>query len=269
MSLKEIHTEAKRCIKNNFWKLFFILVLDFLIALAFTSVGKSFDTSIFTLIFSIISYIITVPLSYGVTVSFMKSSREESISVFDFISDGMKSFKRIWCVFGRTILKLILPIIIFIIGYAISFVLLAKGIYDSFAGQGGSSSTLLILSAVILIATTVYYIVKAISYSLTNYILYDNPELSAKEIVEESKLMMKGHLGSYILLTIYTAILYFVLVGACSLIMSILQTVFGVVLGILLMFAGAIVLLPYSMGLQIAFYNLLKGTDKAENENIE
>lgn len=267
MSLKEIHTESKRIIKNNFWKLFFVILLDYLIALAFTQVGKSFDTPVFTLIFAIVSYIITVPLSYGVTISFMKSSNEESISVFDFISDGMKAFKRVWCVFGRTILKLILPIIIFILGFAISFVLLAKGIYDSFQGQGASASGLLLVSAVILIATTIYYIVKAISYSLTNYILYDNPELSAKEIVEESKLMMKGHVSSYIILIVYTVILYLVLMGACSLIMSVLQSVSGIILGILLMIAGAVILLPYSMGLQVAFYNLLKGNDKAEAEN--
>ncbi len=266
MSLKEIHTEAKRIIKNNFWKLFFIVLLNYLIVLAFTKVSDSFDTSVFTLIFAIVSYIITVPLSYGVIVSFMKSSREESISVFDFISDGMKAFKRVWCVFGRTILKLVLPIIIFIIGFAVSFGLLAKGIYDSFAGQGTSSSALLIASAVILIATAIYYIVKAISYSLTNYILYDNPELSAKEIVEESSIMMKGHVWSYILLMIYTIILYLVLMGACSLIMTLLQSVSGVILGMLLMIAGAVILLPYSLGLQIAFYNLLKGTDKTENK---
>lgn len=77
---------------------------------------------------------------------------------------------------------------------------------------------------------------------------------------------MKGHVWSYILLMIYTIILYLVLMGACSLIMTLLQSVSGVILGMLLMIAGAVILLPYSLGLQIAFYNLLKGTDKTENK---
>ncbi len=265
MKLKDVHLEAKRCIKNNFWKLFFVVLLNYIITLAFTQISESFDTFIFKLIFLILSYAITVPLSYGVLVSFMKSSREENFSIFDFISDGMKSFKRVWCVFGRTILKLILPIIILVIGYVVSFVLLAKSVYDAFSNGGSFESFQLVISAIILIASTIYYIVKAISYSLTNYILYDNPELSSKEIVEESNLIMNGNKISYVKIIIYNAILYIILIGICSLIMTNITNLVGIIINIILMLAGIIILLPYTMGLQVAFYNLLKnGNNKNE-----
>lgn len=269
MKFKAVHNEAVRCIKNNFWKLFFITLLNSIIAVALTRLGEEFDTSIFKMLIFIVSYIITVPLSYGVIISYIKSSREESISLFDFISDGLKSFKRIWCVFGRTILKLILPAILLIIGYAVGIVLFAHATFSSLSGDTDSITLELVLSAVIIFAVTIFYVVKALLYSLTNYILYDNPELTSKEIVEESAIMMKGNRLSLFLIGLYMIILYVILFGICYLIINTISGIIASLLAVLLMIAGSIVLLPYSMGLQVAFYNLLKGTDKTENEDKE
>lgn len=266
MKLKDLHEEAKRCIKGNFWKLFFVILLNYLVSISLTAISETFESVIFNILFFVLTYAITVPLSYGVIVSFMKSSREESFSVFDFISDGMKAFKRVWCVFGRTILKLIVPIIIFIVGYIASFVLLAKIIVDTFAGQNSNGTTYLALSAIILVAVTIYYVVKSLSYSLTNYILYDNPDLSAKEIVEESNIMMTGNKMAYIKVLLYTFAVILILILVSSAIMSYVPGLLGPVLGLLLLLVAVVVLLPYLMGLQVAFYNLLKNsTEKVEN----
>ena len=267
MKFKTVHNEAVRCIKNNFWKLFFITLLNSIIAVALTRFSEEFETSIFKILIFVISYVITVPLSYGVVVSYIKSSREDAVSVFDFISDGLKSFKRIWCVFGRTILKLILPAILLIIGYAIGIVLFAYATFSSLSGNADSITLELVLSAVVIFAVTIFYVVKSLLYSLTNYILYDNPELTSKEIVEESATMMRGNRLSLFLLGLYMIILYSILFGICYAIINLIPTIVSSLLSILLMFGGSIILLPYSMGLQVAFYNLLKGSDKTESEN--
>lgn len=269
MKLKSIHEEAKRCIKNNFWKLLFITLINALISIAFTKISENFETSIFKIVFLIFSYIITIPLSYGVVVSYMKSSNNESFTVFDFISDGLKSFKRIWAVFGRTVLKLIIPVIILIIACFISIVLFSFAVFNAFSGGSSTGTIEIIISAALIIASTVFYIAKAISYSLTSYILYDNPDLSAKEIVEESAIMMKGNKMSLIKVAFYVVVLYAILFAASVLIMYLVPNFVGPLIAIALMIAATIVLLPYSMGLQIAFYNILKsGTSTDTNAEV-
>lgn len=267
MKLKNIHEEAKRCIKNNFWKLFFITLLNAIIAIAFTKISENFETYIFKMIFIILSYVITVPLSYGVIVSYMKSSNNESFSIFDFISDGMKSFKRVWAVFGRTLLKLIVPLILVIIGWIISIMLFSFAVFNAISNGGSSGTFELIISAALIIATTIFYIVKSLSYSLTSYILYDNPDFSAKEIVEESAILMKGNKISLVIVSLYLIVLYVILFAACSLIMTLIPTFIGGLITIALMLAAAIVLLPYSMGLQIAFYNLVKNVSSTDTNS--
>lgn len=268
MKLKNIHEEAKRCIKNNFWKLFFITFVNALITVAFTRISENFETSIFKVIFLIFSYVITVPLSYGVVVSYMKSSSNESFTAFDFISDGMKSFKRVWAVFGRTVLKLIVPVIILFIGLFAAIMLFSFAVFNALSNNS-SGTVEIVISAALFIASTVFYIVKAISYSLTSYILYDNPDLSAKEIVEESAMMMKGNKISLIKVAFYLVVLYAILFTICALIMTFIPVFVGSLIAIVLMVAASIVLLPYTMGLQVAFYNLLKnGTSSNNNDEV-
>ena len=40
-------------------------------------------------------------------------------------------------------------------------------------------------------------IIKAISYSMAYFVLADNPELSAKEALDESKRITSGHIGDF------------------------------------------------------------------------
>lgn len=269
MKLKSLNTEAKRCIKNNFGKLFFITFLNAFISVAFTRVSENFETSIFKIIFLIFSYLITIPLSYGVIVSYMKSSNNESFSIFDFVSDGMKSFKRVWAVFGRTVLKLILPLVVLIIGYIVAIFLFSFAVFNAFT-NGGSSGTLeIIISAALIIAVTIFYIIKALSYSLTSYILYDNPEFSAKQVVEESALMMKGNKMLLVAISFYVTLIYVLLFGTCFLIMTLISNYIGILMSVVLVLMASIPLLPYSMGLQLAFYNLLKkGNTSSSNDDV-
>ena len=57
-------------------------------------------------------------------------------------------------------------------------------------------------------------IIKAISYSMAYLVLADNPELSAKEALDESKRITSGHIGD--LFVLYLSFIPWVLLGAIT-----------------------------------------------------
>lgn len=262
MKLKEITQETSRYMKNNFWKLFGIVLLEYLITGVLSSISEYIETSILKLLYLILVYAVTIPLSYGVIVSFIKCSRNDSVSLFDFISDGMKSFKSVWKVVGMTILKLLLPAILVSLGFVASATLFAVSVINLAKTNLLLFILAIIASLILIILPTIYYVVKSLSYSLGLFILYDDPELSSKEIVEESKTMMKGN---KLTLLIVSLLIYFLLLGSLA-ILSIISRVAGnfivSIICILVLFAVVFALLPYSYALQVSFYNLLKQKDE-------
>ena len=57
-------------------------------------------------------------------------------------------------------------------------------------------------------------IIKGISYSMAYFVLADNPELSAKEALDESKRITSGHIGD--LFVLYLSFIPWVLLGAIT-----------------------------------------------------
>ena len=57
-------------------------------------------------------------------------------------------------------------------------------------------------------------IIKAISYYMAYFVLADNPELSAKEALDESKRITSGHIGD--LFVLYLSFISWVLLGAIT-----------------------------------------------------
>ena len=57
-------------------------------------------------------------------------------------------------------------------------------------------------------------IIKGISYSMAYFVLADNPELSAKESLDESKRITSGHIGD--LFVLYLSFIPWVLLGAIT-----------------------------------------------------
>lgn len=250
MTLNEVAKEAKNYNKNNFWKLFFVVLLNLILTSVLAKLGESFELESLSLIYTLLTYIITIPLSYGVVIAFIKNSRNDSISLFDFINDGFKGFKSIWRVIGKTISKLILPIIVLILG-----IIIATALYSfSILNPLDINQPLAILGSIVLVLLSViFFIYKAISYSLVTYVLYDNPELSSKEILEKSAEMMVGNKWTFIFISLYVCALILVLS-----VISLLIASLNVIIAIIILFIGANAVLTYSYILQTAFYNLLK-----------
>ena len=202
----------------------------------------------------IASAIISVPLAYGFLVGFIKIKRNEEVDYLDFFTTGFSMFGKLWGIIGHTLLKLLIPIIVLIV----SIVLIAVGFSGNLINvlqQGYSSFANLSFSAVSIIGFIAYLVaiiwlaIKSFYYVLTSYILYDNPDLSSKEIVEKSQNLMTNNRAAYFWLQL-TFIGWAILVGFT--------------LGI-----GTLWLTPYMMVANTVFYEdkagmLKQGTSKEE-----
>ncbi|OGX80044.1 hypothetical protein A6395_03625 [Exiguobacterium sp. SH31] len=91
-------------------------------------------------------------------------------------------------------------------------------------------------------------IVKAFSYSLTNYILRDQPELSALEAITESRRMMDGHK-----------------MDAFKLVLSFIGWFF---VGVLTLGIGFLYVYPYFSTTYAAFYDSLRGADQRRTNHV-
>lgn len=187
--------------------------------------------------------VISTPISYGLLVSFMRLKRGEEVAYTDFLNSGFSAFSRVWGVVGNTILKMILPVcllVIFIILLAVSFGgAFASGIIAGSSGGVAGFGFLGFISFIGYIASLIYVIVKGYLYSLSYYILNDNPNMSGKEIVEMSESLMMGNRWKFFWL------------GLTFIGWSILA---GLTLGI-----GMLWLMPYMMVAMICFYEELSG----------
>lgn len=76
--------------------------------------------------YQIVFFIISVPISYGFIVSFIKLKRGESVEAFDFLKIGFSNFSRAWSIAWNKFLKMIVPVIVMVIsliliGIAVAF----------------------------------------------------------------------------------------------------------------------------------------------------
>ncbi|EPE62178.1 hypothetical protein L479_01430 [Exiguobacterium sp. S17] len=91
-------------------------------------------------------------------------------------------------------------------------------------------------------------IIKSFSYSLTNYILRDQPELSSLEAITESRRMMDGHK-----------------MDAFKLVLSFIGWFF---VGVLTLGIGFLYVYPYFTTTYAAFYDSLRGADQPRTNHV-
>ncbi len=77
------------------------------------------DNNALYLAYQIIFLIISVPISYGFLISFVKLKRDESVNAFSFLQIGFSNFSRAWSVAWNKFLKMIVPIILMILSIII------------------------------------------------------------------------------------------------------------------------------------------------------
>lgn len=192
MAPSELRKMARESLKGNWGKGVCIILAYFLITFLIGFVMGFFEKNsfVYTLLY-IAEIVITLPLSFGLIISFIKLKRNEQTSSFGFLSDGFSRFKRAWAVYFRTLVKLILPIICLILSVMLMVLLIM---------MTSKSWFFALIGVVLYIVTIVYVVSRSLLYSLAYFIAYDEPSLSSKECVEKSESLMLGNRGNYLLL---------------------------------------------------------------------
>lgn len=200
---------------------------------------------------SLLLMVVTVPFAYGLSISFLKLKRNDNFSYGDIFTEAFKNFTKIWAVVGNQLLKLIVPIILLIVSIVI---IIIGAVITTVASNASSDSVvvfamisliLMLIGLALYITALIYLTVKSYYYSLSYYLLYDNPNMSGKEIVELSESIMKGQRANLFFLE-----LSFIGWG---------------ILAILTCGIGLLFLLPYTEFATVAFYE--DRTGKLVNTN--
>ncbi len=238
MVASEIRANARKALAGKWGKAALLTLVYTIIVFVI-----NFVCNLIPIIGGIILFVISTPISYGLLVSFMKLKRDEEVNYTDFLSIGFSSFAKVWGVLGNIILKMILPVcllVVFIILLVVSLggSLASAVIAESSSGVAGFGF-LGFISFIGYIASLIYVIVKGYLYSLSYYILNDNPNMTGKEVVETSEKLMRGNRWRFFWL------------GLTFIGWSILA---GFTLGI-----GMLWLMPYIMVAFVCFYEELAG----------
>lgn len=237
MTSSELRANARESLKGKWGKAALITLVYVIINWAI-----SFILGFIPFIGGILATIISLPISFGLLVTFMKLKRNEEVTYTDFLSLGFSNFGKVWSVFGNMLLKLIIPVvlvIVFIIVMTFSGIGTGVGLAFNSTSATTGFAGLVIIGLIGYIVSLIYLMIKSYYYTLSFYILYDNPNKTGKEIVEESQKLMTGNRWSFFWL------------GLTFIGWAILASI---TLGI-----GMLWLMPYMMVTFVAFYESLVG----------
>lgn len=261
MKASETRKIALESLKGK-WKQAFIITLVFtaiIFCLSFLEATYQNNTEL-SLIFSIIFIVLTVPLSYGFIVSMIKLKKNEKQSFLDYLKFSFYNFKRSWAIIGRTLQKMLLPIIlliiaVFILAYAL--VGLTKiGFFLAIAYKGLIMTSavynllaIALVGFIVYLASIILFIPKFYLYALAYPLAIENPEMSAKDAVAKSAELMKGYRFKLFCLLLSFIGWFILVVIVYSILLNLIP-----ILGIAFFFISYCLLLPYMMQTYIAFY---------------
>lgn len=162
--------------------------------------------SLISLLISLSSIIIAQLFSFGYYQSLMKIHRNEEFNYGDIFTLCFNNLKRNLAIIGQTLLKLWLPILLVVASYVIFFVLtvvsaLIGGIFTTSIDSPDTAAVIfaiiivvvMALGILLIFASFIYLYIRSLHYILTYYIAYDNPNITPKEVVEESERLMTKH----------------------------------------------------------------------------
>ncbi len=188
----EIRKDARESLQGNWGKAACITIAYSIVIFIIGVIMGLFRNNniIYTLLYAV-QIIITVPMSFGLLISFLKLKRHEDTKAFGYLSEGFSRFSKSWEVFVQILIKMIIPIICIIFTYVLIAVLLISSV---------KSWVFTIIGVSLYIACIVYVVSRGLLYSLAYYIAYDNTDLTAKECVAKSEALMTGNRSNLFLL---------------------------------------------------------------------
>lgn len=197
----DIRKDARESLTGKWGKGALIALVYAIFSIILNAIEKNFDEELLGFIFNLLVAIIEVPISFGLVISFMKLKRGEEVGAFDFFKDGFSNFKRAWGIEWNTFLKMILPLVLMVISIIMIAGSGASMMAGALASFSTSSSTVLFPIGVILfIVSIIYTVIRGLLCSMSNYIAYDNTEMSTKDAVNKSAEIMNGNKGNLFVL---------------------------------------------------------------------
>lgn len=246
MKAAEIRAQAREALSGN-WITFILLNVMYMLAI---SILMLIDVFI-PIIGAIVCTVFAVPLAFSYSKNLIRLKRKETDSSFEFFKGIFSNFGRAWRVAGRTLLKLLLPIIVvFVIAITVAVVSTIAVVTSSMST--GAYLAITLLEMIMLIIAYFYMFARVLLYILPTYIAIDNPQMSAKDCVNMSATLMKGNRWKYIFLSL--SFIGWYILSVCT-------------LGL-----GFIFLLPYVSVAFVCFYEVLaskKQSDAVENSSDE
>ena len=252
MNSSDFRTEARKRLTGKWGKAVLIMLCYTAITIIFNFIENGLSES-FKTIFSLIVFLLEVPLSFGLVASFIKLYNDDETNAFEFIVAGFNNFGKAWGIALRTFLKLLLPFILLIVslfimlGGSIGILVGAGGLSqianpDELAGAFSASFGGVMLVGIILyFVSLILLICQSYYYSLANLIAIENENLTSKECVKKSKELMTGNRSKLFWLQ--------------------LSFIGWAILSIFTLGIGYLWLAPYMQIATIAFYKHLEGNN--------
>lgn len=345
MKAKELRKEARESLKGHKGKaggtylvyLLVTLILSFV--LGFISV---FVPDILKVVIEILLSLVITAIVYGCITVLMRIKRNENVSAFSCVYEGMKKFGKIIACGFWTCMKLLLWIILMVVGFVLldlaertsinnslgdvmknaleyqiqetediarveyssyQMDMIVEGKRDSIATyeewfedseyktqieearqqleeyenrelKKDYSDVYGLVGTVLFFVSMIMLIIRSLRYSLVNFLIYDNPDMSGRQIVNKSAELMKGNCGRIFglgLSFIGWIFLIYLGMGFSASLMSFYSSsaemLIGTIVYIAILFATIFFLTPYMQMANICFYEeLVTPTEKDENE---
>lgn len=246
MKISELKKEARIKLTGKWPLAIGINFLHLIITFVLTYTAENAQDLVASILL-IISAIITIPLSYGLTASMLKLSRNEEVGLTDFITIGFKNFKRAFFLNLSIFIRVLIPIILF----AISIVVIVLGVAFNYTTDP--------ISLIILSLSLIWIMFISLSLALSTYILIDNESTPIKEVIKTSKTLMKGNKLKLIGL-VFSFFGWLLLIGIISGVVQAYDENLGAIIASLL----SLILTPYITFAEINFYEDLANVSKTE-----
>lgn len=239
MQLNEIKRETFKVLKEkNNW--FFLLIHLIIFSLLYFVVQKLFSyiqnvgvlLYLVILLVEIVSVLMSIPLCYGIIVSFIKRNKKENVGYFDFFIYGFQNFSRAWKLFFSKLYKVLPLIIVYLAIYLFDKFLLAKNISEVCNNMNDINKYILYYNiyvyARIIVLDIIKFIAhfKLIAYTLADFILYENKNIKIKNSLEESKEIIKSDRKNWLKLNYIYIVLYYLIYISINLVLFVVVTVF-------------------------------------------
>ena len=281
MKASDFRKEARESLKGHKGKaggtFLVYLFISFLLSLVL---------SFIPLIGPIFLYLLIPGILYGCITVLMRIKRTEDVSAFDCVGEGFSKFWKVFCanlwifadIFVRGGLLYILGAVLMVSSNSRSF------LDDAYSMEGAVENNgvalLGIIGSIIVFVSMIIIIVRSLRYSLVNFLIFDNPDLKAKEIVNKSSELMKENCGrifclnlsfiGWMLLLFLSVYVSAILIsaGTFAMLFGGFSTMYliGIIGYVVVGFISVFFLTPYMQMANICFYEELIGANKKEEE---